>query len=102
MIKKANRKWRIYIDYTDLNKTYPKDSFSLSMIDQLVDATSRHRLLSFMDTFFDYNQIRMAPEDEDNRVFITERSLYCYKMMSFDLKNTDATYQYWVNKIFKE
>ena len=63
MVKKANGGWRICIDYTDLNRACPKDSFSLPKIDQLVDATSDHRLLSFMDAFAGYNQIRMAPED---------------------------------------
>ena len=47
----------ICINYTDLNQAYPKDSFPLSKIDQLMDATSGHRLLSFMDTFVGYNQI---------------------------------------------
>ena len=75
MVKKANGKWRICIDYTDLNKACPKDSFPLPKIDQLVDATSGHKLLSFMDAFSGYNQIQMAPEDEEHTAFITERGL---------------------------
>ena len=55
MVKKVNRKWRIYIDYTNLNKTCPKNNFFLSKIDQLVDAISDHRLLSFMDAFIEHN-----------------------------------------------
>lgn len=50
---KVNDKWRICID----NKTYPKDSYHLPRIDQLVDATSWHELLSLMDIFLGYNQI---------------------------------------------
>ena len=65
MVKKANGKWRICIAYIDLNRACPKDSFPLPKIDQLVDATSEFRLLSFMDAFAEYNQIRMAPEDEE-------------------------------------
>ena len=72
MVKKMNRKWRICIDYTDLNKVYPKDSFSLSRIDQLVDVTSGYKLLRCMDAFFSYNQIRMTAEDEQNMAFVTE------------------------------
>ena len=60
MVKKANEKWRICINYTDLNVACPNDSFLLSKIDQLVDATSGHRFLSFMDAFAGYNQICMA------------------------------------------
>ena len=102
LVKKANIKWRIYIDYKDLNKAYPKESFPLSRIYQLLDATSSHKLLSFMDTFSGYNQIRIPPEDKQNTAFIIERSLYCYKMMSFDLKNIGAIYQHLVNKVFKQ
>ena len=57
LVKKSNAKWRNYIDYSDLNKAYPKDSFPLSRIDQLIDAIVGHELLSFMDTYSGYNQI---------------------------------------------
>ena len=63
MVKIPNKKWRIYINYTDLNKACSKDSFPLPRIDQLVNATARHELLSFMDAYSGYNQIRMCPED---------------------------------------
>ena len=63
MVKKANGKWRMGVDFTNLNKVCPKDSYPLPRIDQLVDLTAGHRLLSFMDTFSGYNQIRM---DETN------------------------------------
>ena len=63
VVKKANRKWRMCVDFTDLNKTCTKDSFPLSMIDQLVDSTIRHKLLTFMDAFSGYNQIKMTKED---------------------------------------
>ena len=55
MVKKTNRKWRMCMDFTDLNGTYPKDSFSLPRIDQLVDSIARHKLLTFIDAFSRYN-----------------------------------------------
>ena len=55
MVKKANSKWRMCVDFTDLNKACPKDSYLLPRIDQLVDSIIGHRLLSFMDTFSRYN-----------------------------------------------
>ena len=61
-----------------------------------------HELLTFMDAFFGYNQIRMMPEDEEKTIFITDHDLYCYRVISFGLKNAGATYQHLVNKIFKE
>ena len=63
MVKKSNGKWCICVDFTGLNCAYPKDSFPLPRIDQLVDSTTGHELLTFMDTFSGYNQIRMNEED---------------------------------------
>ena len=55
LVKKANDKWRMCVEFTDLNKACPKDSYPLSRIDQLVDSTAGHKLLSFMDAFSGYN-----------------------------------------------
>ena len=63
LVKKANGKWRMCVDFTDLNKACPKDSFPLPRIDQLMDSTAGHKLLTFMDAFSGYNQIKMAEED---------------------------------------
>ena len=57
MVKKANGKWRMCVDYTNLNNAYAKDSFLLPRIDQLVDSTAGHKLLTLIDTFSRYNQI---------------------------------------------
>ena len=101
LVKKASRKWRICIDYIDLNKACLKDSYPLLSIDQLIDATSGFYIISFMDTFSGYNQIWMAKEDEEKTTFITDRGTYYYKLMPFGLKNAGATYQRMVNKVFK-
>ena len=63
MVKKSNGKWRMCVDFTDLNKACPKDSFSLPRIDQLVDSIAGHKLLTFMDAFSGYNQILMDEGD---------------------------------------
>ena len=51
------------VDFIDLNKVCPKDSFPLPRIDQQMDFTAGHKLLTFMDSFSGYNQIKMAEED---------------------------------------
>ena len=63
LVKKANGKWRTCVDFTDLNKACPKDSFPLSRIDQMVDSIAGHKLLTFMDAFSGYNQIKLVEED---------------------------------------
>ena len=65
------KKWRVCIDFIDLNKACPKDSFSLPKIDLIVDATSKHELLSFMSAFFGYYQIKMHTPDVEKTSFIT-------------------------------
>ena len=97
MVKKANGKWRMCVDFTDLNKACPKDSYPLPRIDQLVDSTVGHRLLNFMDAFTGYNQIRMDETDQEKTSFVTSQGLFWYKMMYFGLKNVGATYQRLVN-----
>ena len=90
------------IDFTDLNKACPKDSFPLLYIDMLVDAAAGHELLSFMDAFSGYNQILMHPDNQEKMAFITERGIFCYNVMPFGLKNAGATYQRLVNKMFAD
>ncbi|CAL9017856.1 unnamed protein product, partial [Prunus brigantina] len=102
MVRKAKGGWRMCQDYTDLNKACPKDSFPLPRIDQLVDATAGHELLSFMDAYSGYNQIFMDPADSEHTAFITDHGLYCYNVMPFGLKNAGATYQRLVNRIFAQ
>jgi hypothetical protein len=102
LVKKTTGKWRMCVDFTNLNKACPKDSFPFPWIDLLVDSTSGHELLTFMDAFSGYNQIHMNEIDQEKTSFITDRGLYCYKMMPFGLKNAGATYQMLVNKMFRD
>ena len=71
MVKKANGKWRMCVDFADLNKACPKDCYPLSCINQLVDSRVGHKLLSFMNAFSGYNQIRMDEADQEKTSFVT-------------------------------
>ena len=101
LVKKANGKWRLCIDFTDINKACPKDSFLLPRIDLIVDATAGHELLSFMDAFSGYNQISMHPGNQEKTSFVMAQGTYCYHVMPFGLKNVGATYQRLVNRMFQ-
>ena len=51
VVKKKSSKWRVCVDFTDLNKACPKDPFPMPKIDQLVDTTYGHPRMSFLDAF---------------------------------------------------
>src|SRR5213592_804102 len=87
VVPKANGKWRVCVDYTDLNKACPKDPFPLPRIDQIVDSTAGCDLLSFLDAYSGYHQIFMAKEDEEKTAFITPYGTYCFLRMPFGLKS---------------
>ena len=79
MVKKANGKWRICVDFTDLNRACHKDSYPLPHIDQLVDSTAGHKLLSFMDAFSRYNQRKMDEVDQEKTSFVTSQAYFVTK-----------------------
>ena len=101
VVPKKGGKWRVCVDYTDLNDACPKDSFPLPRIDQIVDASAGQGMLSFLDAFSGYHQIPMFPPDAEKTAFITPHGLFCYNVMPFGLKNAGATYQRLVTKIFR-
>jgi len=100
LVKKSNGKWRMCTDYTDLNKVCPKDTYPLPSIDRLVDGAAGHRVLSFLDAYFGYNQIPMYAGDKKKTAFITEESNFYHEVMPFGLKNAGATYQRLMDQVF--
>ena len=94
-------KWRICVDYSNLNDACLKDTFPLPRINQIVDATTGHQLLSFLNAYFGYNQIPMYPPDSENMTFITPIGMYCYSVMPFGSKNAEATYQRMMSRVFE-
>jgi hypothetical protein len=93
LVQKKNKEWRMCVDYTDLNKHYPKDPFGLPHVDEVVDSTAGCELLSFLDCYSSYHQISLREEDQIKMSFITPFDSYCYMTMLFGLKNAMVTYQ---------
>ncbi|KAM2067327.1 hypothetical protein ACFX1T_043672 [Malus domestica] len=102
IVLKKSGQIRVCVDFRDLNNACPNDDFPLPIIEIMVDATTGHEALSFMDSSSGYNQIRMALEDEELTAFRTPKGIYCYKVMPFGLKNAGATYQRAMQKIFND
>jgi len=100
LVKKKNGKWRICVDYTNLNKACPKNPFPLPCIDQIVDSTAGCETLSFLDAYFGYHQIKMKEFDQLATSFITPFGMFCYVTMPFGLKNAGATYQRCMLQVF--
>lgn len=102
LVKKPSGKWRMCTDYTDLNKTCPKDAYPMPRIDRLVDEAAGYKFMSFLDAFSGYNQISMHPRDVPRIAFMTDEANYMYKVTPFRLKNAGVTYQRLMDRIFKD
>ena len=100
VVKKKNGKWKICVDFTDLNQV--KDLFPMPKIDQLVNATYRHPMMSFLEAFQGYHQIALATEDQEKTTFISLDANYHYTVMPFELENAKATYQRMITRMFQD
>ncbi|XP_074297443.1 uncharacterized protein LOC141628169 [Silene latifolia] len=101
-VRKKNGQLRICVDFRDLNDACPKDYFPLPVTELMIDATTGHEALSFMDCTAGYNQIYMAPKDQEATSFRTPKGIFYYTVMPFGLKNAGATYQHAMQKIFDD
>lgn len=86
-------------DYTDLN---PKDLYPLSSINQLVDGDYGYEILSLIDAYSGYNQIRLFAPDVKKTTFMSNRANYCYQIIPFSFKNVEATYQRLMYRAFEK
>jgi hypothetical protein len=100
LVKNKNKKWRMCVDYTSLNKACPKDLFPLPHIDQVVHSTVGCETLCFLDAYSGYHQIVMCIADQLATSFITPFGTYCYQTMPFGLKNAGATFQRCMQCVF--
>ncbi|GJS98565.1 reverse transcriptase domain-containing protein [Tanacetum coccineum] len=100
IVKKANERWKLCVDFTDINKACPKEHHSLPMIEQKVEDLHRHRLKCFLDAYKGYHQIPIAEKHEEKTAFYTREGVLCYRRLPFSLKNAGATYQRLIDKLF--
>lgn len=102
MVKKANGKWKMCVDFTNLNKACLKDDYPFLRISMLVYSTSGCGILCFFGCIFWLHQIRMNEADEIHTSFQAAAKLYYYNVMSFGIKNVGVSYQRMMNKVFQK
>ena len=102
LVPKKNGKWRICVDYRELNKATQKGHFPIPFIDQVLDTLVGKKLFSFLDCFTGYNQIQITPEDQDKTTFICPWGTFAYKVLPFVLCNALATFQRAILSIFSD
>jgi hypothetical protein len=103
-VQKKDGRWRVCVDFRDLNRATPKDEYPMPVAETLINAAAGHKMLSFMDGNAGYNQIFMAPEDIHKTAFRVPGAvgLFEYVVMTFGLKNAGATYQRAMNYMFHD
>jgi hypothetical protein len=102
LVTKKGGKWRMCIDYNDLNKACLKVPYPLPWVDQIIDSTVGCETMSFLDAYSSYHQIKMKESDQLATSFITLYGMYCYSTMPFDVRNTSATYLRYMNHMFSD
>ena len=93
IVPKKNGKWRVYVDFRELNRETLRDYFPLPFIGQVLDTLSGKQYFSFLDGYSGYKQIQIALGDQDKTTFTCPWGTFAYRVLPFGLCNAPATFQ---------
>ena len=102
IVPNKNGKWRVCVDFCELNKATLQDYFPLPFIDQVLDTLFGKKYFSFLDGYNGYNQIQIALEDQDKTTFMCPWGTFPYRVLPFGLCNAPTTFQRAVLGIFSD
>ncbi|GKA57156.1 reverse transcriptase domain-containing protein [Tanacetum coccineum] len=100
VVKKDNGKWKLRVDFTNINKACIREPHPLPAAEQKAEGLHKYRLKCFLDAYKGYHQIPIAEKDKEKTTFFTREWVFCYKRLPFGLKNAGATYQKLIDKVF--
>ncbi|GKC99718.1 reverse transcriptase domain-containing protein [Tanacetum coccineum] len=100
VVKKDNEKWKLRVDFTNINKACIREPHPLPAAEQKAEGLHKYRLKCFLNAYKGYHQIPIAEKDEEKTSFFIREGVFCYKRLPFALKNAGATYQRLIDKVF--
>jgi hypothetical protein len=101
-IKKKDSSLRLAVNYRGLNKITKKDRYPLPLIPNLLDRLCSARIYTKLDLRGAYNLVRIADGDKWKTAFRTQYGLYEFQVMHYGLTNAPASFQRFMNEVFKE